>query len=88
MLGIFLNPTSGCRIAAEFKDLEAATKEDREKAVEVAAENRVLIATLRSMQDECHVCKVCTQPASDWNQMRSPSASQLDMLRSSACVLV
>ncbi|EIE25223.1 hypothetical protein COCSUDRAFT_61461 [Coccomyxa subellipsoidea C-169] len=45
------------RIAAEFKDLEAATKEDREKAVEVAAENRVLIATLRSMQDECHVCK-------------------------------
>ena len=49
----------GCRTIAQFKELEAATKEDREKAVEVAAENRVLIATLRSMQDECHACKVC-----------------------------
>ena len=54
----------GRRATAEFKDLEAATKEDREKAVDVAAENRVLIATLRSMQDECHACKVCEFPAS------------------------
>lgn len=38
--------------------MEVVAKEDRSRAIEAAAENRVLIATLRSMQDECHAAKV------------------------------
>ncbi|CAL8461789.1 g1320 [Coccomyxa elongata] len=45
------------RAAAQLKDFEASTKQDREIAVEKEAENRVLIATVRSMQDECYACK-------------------------------
>ena len=47
-----------CRAGAEYVDLAAATKEDRAKAAEATAENRVLIATVRAMQEECHVFKV------------------------------
>ncbi len=49
------------RAAAQLKDFEASTKQDRETAVEKEAENRVLIATVRSMQDECYACKVCVR---------------------------
>lgn len=48
-----------CRAETEYSDLAAATKEDRVKAAEATAENRVLIATVRAMQEECHTCKVC-----------------------------
>ncbi len=47
-----------CRALRQLAELDTATKEDRQKAMEAAAENRILIATLRSMQDECHACKV------------------------------
>lgn len=47
-----------CRAEAQYVDLAAATKEDRTKAAEATAENRVHIATVRAMQEECHTYKV------------------------------
>ena len=47
-----------CRVEAEYADLQVNTKEDRVKAAEATAENRVLIATVRAMQEECHTFKV------------------------------
>ena len=47
-----------CRLEAEYADLQVNTKEDRTKAAEATAENRVLIATVRAMQEECHTFKV------------------------------
>ena len=41
----------------KLAEVEAITKEAREKSIEVAAENRVLIATIRAMQDECSEAK-------------------------------
>ena len=47
-----------CRAEAQYGDLASATREDRAKAIEATAENRVLLATVRAMQEECHTSKV------------------------------
>jgi hypothetical protein len=54
------------RLDEKLKEAEALAKEERTRAIETAAENRVLIATLRAMQDECHAAKVDITFASNW----------------------
>ena len=46
------------RAEAQYADLAKATKGDRSNAEQATAENRVLIATVRAMQEECHSYKV------------------------------
>lgn len=46
------------RAEAQYADLAEATREDRNKAEKATAENRVFIATVRAMQEECHSYKV------------------------------
>ena len=50
------------RAEAQYADLAEATKEDRSNAEQATAENRVLIATVRAMQEECHSYKVSSRP--------------------------
>ena len=46
------------RAEAQHAALADATKEDGSNAEKATAENRVLIATVRAMQEECHSYKV------------------------------
>jgi hypothetical protein len=54
-----LKPSTANRADEGRKAAEVALSQSRERQVDAAAENRVLIATMRSMEDEVHKAKVC-----------------------------
>ncbi len=58
------------RAEAQYADLAEATKEDRANAEKATAENRVLIATVRATQEECHSYKV-SQPSCPNDQVHA-----------------
>ncbi len=55
------------RAVNELVEVEAAAKEDRQRALEAAAENRILSAALRCVQDECQACKVSCRMANTYD---------------------